>query len=45
MKQVKVLTGTEKQKTVIQLVVVERTNCIIFFGDGDSKTERCLYTK
>lgn len=45
MKQVNVLTGTEKQQTVIQLVVVEWTNCIIFFGDGDLKTERCLYIK
>lgn len=43
MKQVNELTGTEKQKTVIQLVVVEWTNCIIYFGDGDMKTERCLY--
>lgn len=45
MKQVNELTGTEKQKTMIQLVTGEWTNCIIYFGDGDLKTERCLYMK
>lgn len=45
MKQVNELTGTEKQETVTQLVVVEWTNCIIYFGNGDLKTERCLYIK
>lgn len=43
MKQANELTGTEKQITVIQLVVVEWTNCIIYFGDGDTDRKMPVY--